>query len=54
MAERPSAARRRSTVRDLTVSDDHARVQVLCRMRRSPSKAPRAALDHLVDDLVTP
>jgi len=41
-------------VRDRTLSGGVARMQVLRRMRRSFPKAPRAALDDLVEDLVTP
>lgn len=57
MAERPSLAPAvglRSSVRDRTLSGGVARMQVLRRMRRSFPKAPRAALDDLVEDLVTP
>jgi hypothetical protein len=37
-----------------TLSGDVARMQVLRRVRRSFPKVPRAALDELVEELLTP
>ncbi|MEO7033733.1 MAG: hypothetical protein ABI548_07625 [Polyangiaceae bacterium] len=37
-----------------TLSGDVARMQVLRRVRRSFPKVPRAALDDLIEDLLTP
>ena len=56
------AAREYATARGLklvaafedTLSGDVARMQVLRRVRRSFPKMPRAALDELVEELLTP